>query len=432
MARVHGLRCVRRIAAGLVRAAIVLASPAVAAAATVDVAPGPGALGAAIRQAADGDVLRLRPGAYAGQVTISRPLTLDGGGKATVRGTGKGSTITVKAPNVTLRGLTVTGSGLLLETQDSGIFLSKEAIGAKVINNRVIDNLIGIYIWGARDAVVSSNTVVGRRDLRMNERGNGIQVWNAPGARVEGNDIRFGRDGIFVTTSKENIFKDNRFRNLRFGVHYMYTNQSRVEGNVSERNHIGYAIMYSKAIEVTDNRSEDDRDRGILFNFANNVTVQDNVVTGGPEKCIFIYNSNKNIITRNYLSECAIGVQFTAGSERNSIFQNAFVSNRTQVKYVGTRWLDWSSKGQGNYWSDHAAFDLNRDGIADRVYKPNDLTDQILWRHPAAKLLVNSPAVQILKWAQSAFPALHPGGVIDSAPLMSVPHTIKQKLESGS
>jgi nitrous oxidase accessory protein len=432
MARLPGLKGVRRIATGLVRAAIVLGSPAVATAATVDVAPGPGALRAAIEQAAAGDVLRLRPGTYAGQITISRPLTLDGEGKATVNGTGEGSTITVRAPNVTLRGLTVTGSGLLLETQDSGIFLSKEATGATVTNNRLIDNLIGIYIWGARDAVVASNTVVGRRDLHMSERGNGVQVWNAPGARVDGNDIRYGRDGIFVTTSKENIFKNNRFRDLRFGVHYMYTNKSRVAGNVSQRNHIGYAIMYSAAIEVTGNRSEDDRDRGILFNFANNVTVQDNVVTGGPEKCIFIYNSNKNIITRNYLSHCAIGVQFTAGSERNVIFQNAFVSNRTQVKYVGTRWLDWSSKGQGNYWSDHAAFDLNRDGIADQVYKPNDLTDQIIWRHPAAKLLLNSPAFQILKWAQSAFPALHPGGVVDSAPLMSVPNTIKQKLESGS
>ncbi|MES0385946.1 MAG: NosD domain-containing protein, partial [Hyphomicrobium sp.] len=223
MAHRHGLSDVRRIAAGLVRAAVLLGSPAAATAATVDVAPGPGALRAAIDRAAAGDVLRLMPGKYAGQITISRPLTLDGGGKATVNGAGEGSTITVKAPNVTLRGLTVTGSGLLLETQDSGIFLSKEAIGATVINNRVIDNLIGIYIWGARDAVVASNTVVGRRDLRMSERGNGIQVWNAPGARVEGNDIRYGRDGIFVTTSKENVFKNNRFRDLRFGVHYMYT-----------------------------------------------------------------------------------------------------------------------------------------------------------------------------------------------------------------
>ena len=42
-------------------------------------------------------------------------------------------------------------------------------------------------------------------------------------------------------------------------------------------------------------------------------------------------------------------------------------------------------------------------------------------RYPAAKLLLNSPAVQVVRWAQSRFPAIHPGGVIDSAPLMSPP-----------
>ena len=51
----------------------------------------------------------------------------------------------------------------------------------------------------------------------------------------------------------------------------------------------------------------------------------------------------------------------------------------------------------------------------------NDLVDQIIWRHPLAKLLLNSPAVQILKWAQSEFPGIHPGGVTDSVPLMRPP-----------
>ena len=89
------------------------------------------------------------------------------------------------------------------------------------------------------------------------------------------------------------------------------------------------------------------------------------------------------------------------------------------MKYVGTRWVEWSHEGVGNYWSDHAAFDLDGDGRADAAYRPNDLTDQIMWRYPAAKLLANSPAVSVLKWAQKSFPALHPGGVIDSAPLMT-------------
>ena len=391
-------------------------------AATIEVAPGQGNLARALQTAQDGDVLRLQNGEHNGPVTITKTLTVLGAESgALIKGNGTGSVITVKAPDVVIRDIAVTGSGLLLETQDSGIFLHKTATGAKVLNTRVRDNLIGIYVWGAKDALVKDNVITGRQDLRMNERGNGVQIWNAPGARIEDNNIRYGRDGIFVTTSKKNAFTGNVMQDLRFGVHYMYTNKSTVSGNVSRRNHLGYAIMFSTKIDMTGNLSEDDRDRGILFNYANRVTVRDNRVTGGPGKCVFIYNSNKNSLSGNLFTGCDIGVHFTGGSERNRIYGNAFVGNRTQVKYVGTRWVEWSHEGKGNYWSDHSAFDLNRDGVADTAYRPNDLTDQILWRAPAAKLLTSSPALQVLKWAQSSFPALHPGGVIDRAPLMLPP-----------
>ena len=417
----HGaaLRGAAILTAGLL--AVGVALPVAARAATVPVEPGGDHLAAAVSAAAPGDTLRLAAGRHRGPLVIDKPLGIVGDDGAVVEGSGSGHAVAVYAPGVVIRGLTVTGSGLSLATQDSGIFLGKEAVGARVENNRVENNLIGIYVWGARDAVVKGNRITGRSDLRMNERGNGVQIWNAPGALIEGNDIRRGRDGIFVTTSRNNTFRNNAFRNLRFGVHYMYTNGSRVEGNVSRGNHLGYAIMYSKNIEVAGNRSEGDRDRGILFNYANTVRVHGNVVTGGPEKCVFIYNSNKNAIFGNRFADCAIGVHFTGGSERNRIYGNAFIGNRTQVKYVGTRWVEWSHEGRGNYWSDLAAFDLDRDGVADTAYRPNDLTDQILWRYPAAKLLTNSPAVLLLKWAQAAFPALHPGGVVDSAPLMLPP-----------
>ena len=127
---------------------------------------------------------------------------------------------------------------------------------------------------------------------------------------------------------------------------------------------------------------------------------------------------NKNQIRDNRFERCNIGIHFTAGSERNAITGNAFIGNRTQVKYVGSRWLDWSADGRGNYWSDLAAFDLNGDGLADTPYRPNDAMDHVLWSQPAAKLLLGSPAVQLVRWSQSAFPALLPGGVIDRHPLM--------------
>ena len=110
---------------------------------------------------------------------------------------------------------------------------------------------------------------------------------------------------------------------------------------------------------------------------------------------------------------------FHRGSADNQFTENAFIDNETQVKYVGSRWLDWATEGRGNYWSDHAAFDLDGDGIADSAYRPNDMMDQVLWIHPLAKLLINSPAVQLLRWVQNQFPALYPGGVIDTAPLSS-------------
>ncbi len=403
-------------------------------AATIDVAPRNNQLAQAIIKAAPGDVLRLRAGSHKGPVTISKPLTLTGEPGAVITGSGTGNVITVKSPGVVIENITVTGSGLLLETQDSGIFLSKQATGAKVLNNEIRNNLIGIYVWGAADALVKGNTITGRQDMRMNERGNGVQVWNAPGARIEANNIRYGRDGIFVNTSRNNIFADNVFEDLRFGVHYMYTNSSKITGNISRRNDLGYAIMFSRKIEMTGNISQDDRDRGILFNYANKIVVVGNTVIGGPQKCVFIYNSNKNSFTGNLFSGCTIGIHFTGGSERNKIYNNAFIDNRTQVKYVGTRWVEWSHEGRGNYWSDHAAFDLNSDGIADAAYRPNDLTDQILWRYPAAKLLTNSPAVLVLKWAQRSFPGLHPGGVIDRAPLMVPPAAIAKQIQmvSGS
>ena len=389
-------------------------------AATVDVAPGR-PLQAVIDAAGPGDVLRLPAGEYDGPLVIRRPVTLESDAGAIIKGDGQASVITVDAPGVTIRGLRVTGSGLRLDEMDAAIFLTQAARGALVEHNRIENNLVGVYVHGAPDALVLGNDITGRQDLRLNEAGNGVHVWNAPGAQVIGNDIQYGRDGVYVISSRKNVFRDNRMRDLRYAVHYMYTHDSEVSGNVSIHNHAGFAIMYSDRLKVIGNLSTADRDRGLFLNYANMSDIGGNVVKAAPEKCVFIYNANKNKFHDNWFEGCEIGIHFTAGSERNRIAGNAFISNRTQVKYVGTRHVDWSDEGRGNYWSDNPAFDLDGDGLADTAYKPNDLVDEVLWLNPNAKILLNSPAVQVVRWAQAQFPAIQPGGVMDSAPLMKPP-----------
>ncbi len=414
-------RALRNLTGGLTVLCAVMAVCGPLAAAEWFVPAEQGALQDILTKARAGDMLRLAPGDHAGPVIVEKPLTLDGFGKARISGNGIGSVVTVTVPDVVVRGLTITGSGLSHETLDSGIKLTKKAHRARVQDNRILDNLTGVDVHGAREAIVSNNLIEGRQDLRMNERGNGIYVWNAPDLLAEFNTIRFGRDGVFVNTSHKDTFRNNHFQNLRFAVHYMHGNSGIIENNVSTGNDIGYALMFSDRLKVRNNVSIGDRDHGLMLNYANRAEITGNQVSGGGEKCLFMYNANKNAVTDNRFEGCPIGVHFTAGSAKNTFQGNAFIRNKTQVKYVGSRDLDWSTEGRGNFWSDHAAFDMNGDGLADTAYRPNDLVDQVLWTQPSAKLLVGSPAVQLLRWTQSQFPALLPGGIVDTAPLMHPP-----------
>ena len=420
-------------------------------------------LQAVLDRAQDGDVIEIGRGEYKGKFSIDRSLVLSGQPGVVLTGEGSGSVITVTAPDATIRGVTIRGSGRNLQTMDSGVFLAQSAKRAVVENNRLEGNLFGIYVHGAAGSRVERNVVEGVQGGRLSEAGNGVSLWNAPDVTIAENTFRYGRDGIFTITSRKDRFINNRFEHLRFAVHYMYTNDSEISGNVSIGNHIGYAIMFSNRLVIRNNASDRDRDHGMLLNSANYADIEGNLVSGGridnipatrdnsadnepgmlpmenssegprsgPEKCVFIYNANKNKFRNNWFEHCEIGVHFTAGSEGNEITGNAFIGNRNQVKYVGTRDLDWSKGGLGNYWSDNPAFDLDGDGIADTAYRPNDVVDRVLWTAPQAKVLINSPAVQVLRWAQAQFPALYPGGVIDSRPLIAPPQkpTIRRTLQ---
>ncbi len=383
-----------------------------------DVVPGRGTLAAAISGASPGDHLKLGDGVFSGPVTIDRALTVTGSRKSVVDGLGNGTVMTVTASDVRLDGFVVTGSGQVNQNLDAGVKILVGADRTRIENLLVTGNMHGIDVHGGRDSRIIGNEIIGGQSPRMNERGNGIYVWNSPGTRLERNSIRFGRDGIFSNTGSDNVFTGNIMRDLRFAVHFMYTRNTEVSDNISIGNHLGFAIMFSERAKILNNRSLGDREHGLMLNYSNNADVSGNLVRGGAKKCLFIYNAHKNLIFDNRFEGCGIGIHFTAGSEKNVLTGNAFIGNRTQVKYVGTRNMEWSFRGRGNFWSDHPAFDLNGDGIADNFYRPNDLMDQILWSQPAASLLMGSPAVQLVRWSQRDFPATLPGGVRDSAPLM--------------
>ncbi len=421
-----------KLAGGLLFCLLFLSLPTIAK--QWPVSPGNGTLQSAINSAQAGDTLLLASGTYTGSVSIHQSLTLIGigsnrsnirsnitGSTSIIDGEGTSHVINIAAPDVVIKNLTIQNSGNVLEDENSGIFITDKGDRTRIEGNFFEHNLTGIFVKGAKSVTVINNEIIGSQFHRMNDRGNGVYIWNTADTIIKNNVIRYGRDGIYVNVSRNTIFTGNHLSDLRFAIHYMYTHDSEVSNNTSINNHVGFALMFSDRIKATGNLSMGDSERGLFFNYANYSIITDNRVTGGTEKCLFIYNANSNQISNNSLEECDIGIHFTAGSENNEIYNNAFINNRTQVKYVGTRYIEWSKDGRGNFWSDNIAFDIDGNGIADQAYQPNDLVDQIVWRHPLAKLLLNSPAVQVLKWAQGEFPGIHPGGVTDSAPLMQPP-----------
>ena len=178
--------------------------PLAAAAETVSVPPGEHMLQRAVNAAHAGDTLELQAGIYPGEVVIGNSVTLLGGPGTVLDGRGEGDVIRVNAPDVVIRGLTLRNSGNSLDTDDSGIFVTYQGDRVLIEDNHLEGNLVGVYLNGPTDAVVRRNTIIGSQHHRMNDRGNGIYLWNSPGSVIEDNDIRYGRDGIFVMTSKHN------------------------------------------------------------------------------------------------------------------------------------------------------------------------------------------------------------------------------------
>lgn len=384
-----------------------------------------------------GAILVVHPGVYEGNLVIAEPITLQGRGEAVLDGNGSGDVIRVKAPDVTIQGFVIRDSGRNLTEMNAGIFAERQAEDLSVIDNDLDNVAFGIWLDGCNGPRIIGNRIRGARELRSQDRGNGIHLFDVRGGRVKNNRIRATRDGIYIDTSRRNRLEGNVMEDLRYGIHYMYSYSNQVIGNHTRNTRTGYALMQSKYLEVKNNVSENDRNYGILMNYIVSSEISGNrvvgtragraFVTGGAEvagaegKALFIYNSQYNEIHHNVLKNADIGIHLTAGSENNEVYANAFIRNRVQVKYVATREQEWSDAGRGNYWSDYLGWDMNADGVGDRPYEPNDAVDKLLWRYPMARVLMSSPAIETLRWVQRRFPVFRPQGVRDSHPLMQMP-----------
>lgn len=379
-----------------------------------------------------GDVIELLAGRYLGNFIIEKPLSLIGNDGVIIDAQGKGHALTLTNSNITIARLHIVNWGQDLTEQNSGIYSHQASTGLVIKNNNLSGDGFGIWLNKASDVNVFNNKIKGNLSLRSSDRGNAIQLSSVKNSHVYQNEVSEVRDGIYVIASQDNVIKNNTMHHLRYGIHYMYSYDNSVMNNTAYNTRAGYAMMSSRRLIISGNTTTDSEDYGFLFNFITESTIKnnhvknvwtkpENKVLGRDGKGLFVYNSGYNTFTGNIVDTAEIGIHLTAGSENVKIYGNSFLNNPTQVKYVSTKKQEWSLDGQGNFWSNYLGWDMNSDNIGDVVFEPNDGIDKLVWQYPEMKMLMDSPAVIILRWIQRQFPILKPPGVKDSFPLMRSP-----------
>lgn len=388
----------------------------------------------AVIDAEDGDEIVLKKGVYEleAPLEIYARITVRGEEGAVVDAGGQGSGFIVRVPGVRIENLTVRNYGGDLYARDSGVMVGDGADGTQLRNLTLQGPGFGVRADRMNDLVVEGCTIEGDGARHVLDRGDGIFLSYVKNARLHRNSLRNVRDGYYLENVDAAASDFNYFTGAQYGIHYMYTRDCTATGNRAVGVRGGYALMSSERVTLTKSYSSRNIEFGILLNVADGCLVEENTVEGvhNPKgraaldnegKGIFIYGPGKSRVTRNWIAGSDIGIGVALGGEGNVLWDNAFVDNQIQVRYVGETPLEWSHEGRGNFWSTNLGWDVDHDGISDRAYQPNDSLDRIFWIYPEARFLMDSPVTALLRWLANQFEIDRGKGVTDSHPLVHAP-----------
>lgn len=383
----------------------------------------------AVARAADGDTVELPAGEWPGPLVLDRPLTLRGPG--TLRSSGVGDTLVLDAPGVVVEGVGVVGSGPSMDAQDSCVRFTQRATAAVLRGSDLSGCLFGVWVDRTAGARIEENTVAGRPDLTDTDRGNGIHTHDAERLVIRGNAVRDVRDGIYVAATEHTLIAENQLSHVRYGIHYMYSYDNEVRGNVTRFDDAGVVLMSSKRLDVHHNVATDNVEHGLLLREINDSRIHHNVAERNLHG-MFLYLAVACEIHENVLRHNDVGAKVWGGQERNALWGNAFLANARQVMYAGVVDEVWGTEEHGgNYWSDHLGWDQDDDGLGDRPYRADAATAALLHRFPQAVLLLTSPTLELLRAMEARLPALAVPTVHDPRPLQRPPATVAPPTETG-
>jgi nitrous oxidase accessory protein len=382
-------------------------------------APQVSSLQPAVDAARPGATIEVPPGTYDGDLFIDKPLRLVGRNRPLLRGSGSGSVVLVRADGVTLEGFDIDGrGGGDLGRDSSGVHVA--ARDAVIRDCRITNALFGVYLMEAHGSTVERCRIRGIPGKDPGEKGSGIHAYNTERFRFLNNEVVDARDAIYLQNASKGIIRGNRARDMRYGLHYMFSDDNLFEDNVFENGAAGSAIMYSERIIFRRNQFIHNRgfaSVGLLLQQCDDVLAESNLIADNA-RGIFLEGTQRVVFRGNIVAQSDAAIVAFDSAKATRFEGNAFVGNMTPLLLVGKR-LD--AVFLANYWSGHAEPDLDGDGRTERPYRLTSVFDHMRGNLTAADLYVDGFAGTALSLAETAFPVLEPFRVVEESPLASPP-----------
>ncbi|VAX26866.1 Nitrous oxide reductase maturation protein NosD [hydrothermal vent metagenome] len=376
-----------------------------------------GSIQKAINSANPGDTIFVKKGIYyESDIVVNKAVVIIGDDYPIVDAQEKGVIFEITSDSVTISGLKIINVGKSYTKDFSAIHAYKIKHFA-IINNIFENPFFAIHIEKSKWGVIANNTIIGNAVEEANS-GNGIHMWHTSRIEVNDNRIEHMRDGIYFEFVKHSSVKRNKSRyNIRYGLHFMFSNDDVYEENLFENNGAGVAVMFSKKIIMRKNIFKlnwGTASYGLLLKEIYDADIIENIFEQNTIG-VNAEGSNRIMYERNNFNNNGWAIKFLGGCYGNKLHQNNFMNNAFDISYNGRINGNVFDK---NYWSEYAGYDLDRDGVGDVPYRPVKLFSYVVNRTPETIVLLRSLFVDIINYSEKVSPIFTPDNLKDFHPLM--------------